>query len=405
MARILIASELGKGYEYASRCGAVIDGLLNNGHHVTFTSRKLEPIEHCFIDESVEWHLAPKIRTKGHRNKPPCSYAELLLESGLSDSQALGIAIRKWHQLIKKTKPDVVVLDHSPTLALALMSYGAKTIPYFHIGSSFTLPPLVEPLPKYLQHDDVHPDRLHYAERTLLKNINDALAATGTFRLIDIRDIFTDYDVHTTWEDLDPFSVITKREYIGPIYHRSAGSIMQWKDSDDKKIFCHIDAKNEATSTLLTALASLNADVICSINVDDRYLGVLRALFKPSQIKLTNHPVSMANLLPRMDLFVGNGGPSLTSHIAMHGIPTIVLPSSTEHQLLCSVAGGESFQTMDSKLGIHSMRAQIATAARLGREKNPMDALGTKFNNYPVGASVNAVIRIAEQLHKEYATS
>lgn len=135
----LLAWELGAGLGHARRLLAVGRGLVADGFDCVMASREL-------------WACADEIHAAGirlvqaphHRGLIPRGvefrargYADMMAACGYQREQALWPTVLGWDGMIDTVRPDVIVADYAPMLALA--AHGR--VPMLAIGDGFVLPP------------------------------------------------------------------------------------------------------------------------------------------------------------------------------------------------------------------------------------------------------------------------
>ena len=145
MSRILFAWELGGGYGHTSRFLPIGLKLRDRNHEVIFVLKDLSHAEMILGRHGFSFLQAPIWLPKmtGLSN-PPLNYPEILLRFGFHNKETLASMVKAWRQLFALVRPDLLILDHAPTALLA--SYGGK-IPRTIIGSGFSSPPRITPMP------------------------------------------------------------------------------------------------------------------------------------------------------------------------------------------------------------------------------------------------------------------
>jgi len=154
-------------------------------------------------------------------NAPPVSFAELLWRQGWSDGSQLRALVEAWVQLIRLFSPDVIVLDHSPTAALAAWATG---LPRALIGTGFEIPPRQTPWPPFPLLEGVTPEQIRQVEHRLLSNANAVLTQMRAPPLRSPGSLYeTDARYLTTVAELDHYGARENERYVGPIGRIEAG--------------------------------------------------------------------------------------------------------------------------------------------------------------------------------------
>ncbi|MEO8567055.1 MAG: udp-glucuronosyltransferase, partial [Betaproteobacteria bacterium] len=95
---------------------------------------------------------------------------------GFLHPSSLAGLCRGWHALIDAVAPDLLVFDYAPTALLATRSLG---LPRVQFGSSFSVPPRMQPMPVYRWWHREDQARVVQSERMVLECANAALARLG----------------------------------------------------------------------------------------------------------------------------------------------------------------------------------------------------------------------------------
>lgn len=135
----LLAWELGAGFGHARRLLTAARGLIGAGFRVRVCQRELWACAEDFLDLGVPNFQAPHHRTQ----LPPGAafrargYADMMAVCGYQSVDGLLPTVLGWDALIDAVKPNVIVADYAPMLALA--AHGR--VPVVALGDGFVLPP------------------------------------------------------------------------------------------------------------------------------------------------------------------------------------------------------------------------------------------------------------------------
>src|SRR3954466_6055754 len=123
MSRVLFAWELGGSLGHLTSLQPLTIEFLKRGHQVFLAARDLSQLQTVFAGIDVTLLQAPwNARCKGIL-QPVITYADLLLNVGFSDANALSSHVSAWKSIYDLVKPDLLVCDHSPTALLAARGY------------------------------------------------------------------------------------------------------------------------------------------------------------------------------------------------------------------------------------------------------------------------------------------
>jgi rhamnosyltransferase subunit B len=149
MARVLLAWEFGAGLGHLNRLLPVGERLAALGHDVTFAvpdpDMARPVIARRFPDGTAPIVSGPRWRPVGDANVrevPTDSFADVLRLFDAHRPPVLRAAVEHWDVVLAKARPDLIVADFAPTLALA-----AAGVPRVVLGNGYTVPPPGRPLP------------------------------------------------------------------------------------------------------------------------------------------------------------------------------------------------------------------------------------------------------------------
>ncbi len=206
-----MAWELGGGLGHVKRLRNLAEPIAARGHQVIFAVRNL--VETAPLLDGLPYLClqAPYFRERHRRTGAfqAASFADVLAVCGFSSVASLFPLVRAWQGLLDLARPQLIVVDHSPTLCLA--AYGAQ--PIMNVGNGFSIPPVdgatFPPLPTDAapvtsedQLLDVVREVQQQRGRPLPETLPELLGATERFI--------------TTWPELDPYREIRQDTMWGP---------------------------------------------------------------------------------------------------------------------------------------------------------------------------------------------
>ncbi len=136
MARLLLGWELGAGIGYARRLSAIADRLAAEGHEPVLALREpaaLPASAHPVLQAPI---VVGRLRP-GTRSFVPAGFADLMACNGFGSADHLSEILDGWEEVIGQARPDLVIAEYAPALALAAW----RRVPCVLIGTPYLMPP------------------------------------------------------------------------------------------------------------------------------------------------------------------------------------------------------------------------------------------------------------------------
>ena len=134
----------------------------------------------------------------------PSTFAHILHNAGFGNVGELRPLVDAWRALFDLVRPDLVLVEHSPTALLASLDRDLRRV---GIGTGFTLPPVMSPLPDWRPHLKNDPARLEREEHVVRLVMNELIADWGVAPLSRVTDLYGRLDERllNTFSELDHF--------------------------------------------------------------------------------------------------------------------------------------------------------------------------------------------------------
>jgi UDP:flavonoid glycosyltransferase YjiC (YdhE family) len=255
------------------------------------------------------------------------TFAHVLHNNGFHCGAELRRRAAAWRALIAADEPDLILAEHSPTALLAASGLPGKRIV---IGTGFTCPPDVTPLPclrPWLPHD---PGELARDEHRVLAAANVALEALSRPPLPALAKLFADADmtVLRTFQELDHYPIRATGHYRGTA--TSFGGVApKWSGCGPPRVFAYL--KPSADCRAVLAELGRAGDVLAFVpGLADADAQRVRA----AGIRLANRPVDMAAAASACDIAVLNGTHGATAAALLASKPIVQLPIYLEQVLI-----------------------------------------------------------------------
>jgi UDP:flavonoid glycosyltransferase YjiC (YdhE family) len=329
MARILFCWELGGASGHLAIIQTVAERLHALGHELHLAATRANMDRAAVFRASalpMTFHAMPAWRHSPRATRDVRTFAHILRNVGYSDPHQLAFQLRTWKTLLRTVRPDVLVCETSPTALLAAKDMDIATVV---IGSGFSIPPRVYPLPDLRFWDPADARALGNDEDELTATINNTLAAAGEAPLSRLRDLFE--ATHTaicSVPELDTYSARPVERYVGEML-KLPGIQPPWPDAP-KRVFAYLKTFPELSRFLGELLR--RRDVCATIYAP----GVPRSVIDPyrcARVCFVDQPVDVGYILRSASLVVTHGH-GLTTQALRAGIPVLSFPLLLEQYIL-----------------------------------------------------------------------
>ncbi len=332
MSRVLLAWEVGADYGHLMRLALLGRELARRGHEPVFALRDLTHVQTLLGGDPFTVLQAPVFLGNVSGLPPPLGPAETLLRVGFLHPQALSGLVRAWRCLLAQVRPDLVVLDLSPTALLATRGLG---LPRLLVGETFAMPPRREPLPPYRWWRPESKLRMAESERHALDGANAVLAGLGEPPLARLADLYaTDEQIATAFAEFDQYpgrdAATEGLHYWGVLPGLQVGVAPDWPQVDGPRVFAYLKPRARDFDKLLDALKALPVSVAVhapglSTAAQRRHLA--------ANLRFHAAPLRMADVCGQAALGICHAGASTTQVLVSAGIPLLLLPEHVEQMM------------------------------------------------------------------------
>jgi rhamnosyltransferase subunit B len=332
MAKILFAWELGGGFGHAGPMRVLADRLAALGHQPFFALRDVVVPALLFRERPypvLQAPFWPKPFDLPGRNHAIASHSDMMALAGYGRADDLAAMVAAWDSLIDLVRPDLVIADNAPTLALATY----ERLPTVFVGYGFTLPPAHAARFPLLRTDTP----LLMAESHLLGNVervqrrrNAAVPSTltslfrGAFRAL------------VCARELDPYPAREDPE-LGPLERMPVPS----PPPAEPALFAYFGGELRRIDSLIQALALMRSPVQVFLRDD----AAVHAPFLAARgVTVHRQAPALADVIPTVSCVLSMGGHT-TSHAALMGgrtqlvVPVHLETEMTAHRLIEMGAG------------------------------------------------------------------
>jgi UDP:flavonoid glycosyltransferase YjiC (YdhE family) len=332
MAKILCVWEFGAGLGHLNRLLPIARRLAAGGHAVTLAVPDPDKVRSADNEAGDgialrRGHAWPAPSGPDARKAPTHSLADTLALFGYGDAARLAAVAGQWRDLLDAERPDLLVADFAPTLALAANGRW----PLVAVGSGFTIPPPGRPLPPLRPWVAQLPESSRATEAEILQAANQVRAAAGGPAVAHLADLFSgDRCFVATLPALDPYAAYRDEAQVPPynVPHIADPPALQARP--DRSALVYLPARHPLLDATLVAVrrTAAEADVYVS--------GGALACFAqsaPAGIRIHAAPLDLGALLPRVRVAVHHAGLGIAHAALLAGTPQVALPSNLERQV------------------------------------------------------------------------
>ena len=396
MSRVLCAWEYGGDLGHVQRLTALAFALRDAGHEPALAFSNLQYAGAAARE--LRCYAAPLTASAERVDPQPASLARVLLDLGFHDAGGIESSIRAWLSLFELEKPDVIVADYAP---VALLAARAAGLPAVTIGSGFSSPPGIHPLPALRPWKALPEGRLAEDDAALVASANRALAALGAqpvaqaSQLLSARD-----DILCTFEELDPFGPREGVEYLGPLDDSMPGDEITWSGDRRARIFAYLKPNHPGFVPIVAALEAVAGQAI--VVAPGLIATQAQALSKPNVVVLPR-AVTLAPVLADCDLCIGHAGLGLTSKALAAGVPTALIPIHLEQFLIArrveALGVSGHLRPLPPNQPFPDLAPWISQLARDEELRSKAKQLSERFTRYsPRAAAARAAARVCAVL-------
>ncbi|HYD67262.1 nucleotide disphospho-sugar-binding domain-containing protein [Azospirillum sp.] len=393
MARVLLAWEFGAGLGHLNRLIAVGRRLAEAGHAITVAVPRraaTAPIVERSLPgttvlEGWSWHVADAATA---RRVPTHSFADVIWLFGYYKEDALAAAAERWRAVLAEVKPDLVIADFAPTLALV----AGADLPRVVLGNGYTVPPPGRPLPPLRPWARAVPKESAAHERQLLDLANRLRRRYGQAPLRHFADLFSGPRTFVcTIPEFDPYGAHRQEPTFTPfnVPRIAAGPPVEARG--DQPIALYLPANHPHLRDAFAAVADCN--LLCHAYVSGMAPEVV-AKHAPPNMAVHRKPLDLGTLLPKARALIHHAGLATAYAGLQAGVPQLVLPANLEHAI--TARGLEGFEAALSVLSAPGTPGAVEGALRrLLGERALWDAAGAAARAVgarPVVDSLAAVV-------------
>jgi hypothetical protein len=327
-----MAWELGGGLGHCVKLAPLAQDLIARGHEVYFAARDVVTAQQFFQNPAVKYLQAPLLSGRPLQLiKQPRSVSQILHNAGFGDDNQLHSLVSAWRSLLELVRPTIIICEHAPFALLASRWIDASRIV---MGTGFSLPPDVSPLPDLLPWLSHPPVDLARQEAVSLDRVNRLLAADRLAPLERLSQLYSDVQesILMTFAELDHHPNRGPAKYWGSWSPRSGASV-EWPMGKGPCVFAYL--KGSVGQWRLESVLDLlrKSPLRTVVHIPDAGPSVVD-LQSPS-LRISSERVDIAAQLKDCNLAIINGTAGAGTQCLLAGVPLLTLPLYME-QLIFS---------------------------------------------------------------------
>jgi UDP:flavonoid glycosyltransferase YjiC (YdhE family) len=264
-------------------------------------------------------HPAPLLQArKAPALEKAVSFADILLQQGFADPDAVTVAVKQWLELFECVKPTTVLCDYAPVAQLA--AYLAN-IPAMQLTNGFDAPPVG--LPAF---DD------HVGDRSRIQGIerlSETIRHVGRSFGMDLTlQAFLEWPrkLSDAIPETDPYGERADFSYAGPFTLSSTVLTPRWPRSGGrhaKRAYAYLRGGLGRVGPVLEALRVAGVTTCCVW--PDASDAALRN-YSDTGIGIDRSPVSLTAVLEQADFVVNYGSGSVVCSTVLAGKAQLMMP-------------------------------------------------------------------------------
>ncbi len=332
MAKILLGWEYGSGMGHIALLMPIAKALQAQGHEIVLGLRDVVGTEPMTRDTGMRVNLVPYLDGKAELKGTTHTLADIFHQAGFMAQNALLSLGVRWHEILSLEKPDLVICELSPTLAMASIG----RIPTVTIGTGYSNPPTGRMMPDTRFWKKDLPLESIQNEQTLQKVICDVRKYLGLKPLPFFSDLFGgEGSFVCTYPELDCYRDYRATPAIGPLnttwYKPDLGAIKH--THPNPSYFAYLNYSSDHLENVLNAL---KASGIAGEAYIRGIPAAQREAWSDERLHIHATPQPMEEILQRVAVCIHHAGISTSEMCLRYAVPQLLLPRHLEQRVNAS---------------------------------------------------------------------
>lgn len=380
MARVMLAWELGGGAGHLHKLQPLIDPLQKRGHSLVAAVKDVAGARRVFGDAGMPIFPAPLWYGSTLGMRPAASFAEVLFRVGYLEPDDIAAQAASWAGLLRLNQVQLLIAEHAPTAIIAARTLG---IPYLTIGTGFSVPPDISPMPSLEPWHRVPPNRLQQADQQATATINKVLDDAAVEPIDNLAALYHSHPtLMLTLPELDHYGVRDNVRYWGPLVGRNRPKPAPvWPSGKGEKVFVYLHPGYRQFNGMLQQL--LKAPYR-SLIVAPGVPGPMASKLSNDRVRLTSQAVDMKAVVKSCRVIMNHAAHGTMAHVFSYGRPMLLLPNFVEQTVL-------AWRASNQKLGLmanpdpskHNYKAMISRFLDSKELFEHTDALAQRYRANP----------------------
>lgn len=369
--RVLFASQLGAGTGHLHVAAAVREAVAGLGGHCDVAVRDPAAAQRMATLAGTAILPAPDHRMAPRKLPPAACWAEALLAAGHEAPDVVAGLVSGWLGLLDALEPDRLVTEYCPA---AILAGRIRGVPTRSIGSGFTVPPALAPMPTLQPWRTLPPDRFEAAEGRILAAFRTALERFGSPPIAELAEL---YPVASTrllnFPEFDHYGLRGPEHCFGPIGTVDRGPAVAGGAQDAPILVAYYHSDYARFPEVLAWLRRTKLPtLLVAPGMTDR----ARRAHSSDRLAIETRQIDLEAALAGARLAVTHGGEGSAAAVLRCGTPLAVIPQYLEQGLLAhrlqaqhlaiSVQDGPDGALPDVQALMEHLRQPAFRAAREG---------------------------------------
>lgn len=333
--------ELGAGFGHVTRINSICNDESLSGARFSFILKDVTKSSLIAKCDHKNLFAAP-IASRNLKELSP-NFSHIMHRSGWDSPASAQYLICAWLNLFELIKPDLLILDHAPSAAIAAKIAGFD---FRHIGNGFEIPPSAKPMPSILRWQKTPTIELNKCDNALNRVINSVFKYFGKEQeSIEISQLFSPENSLIVGSPLsDHYGKRTSKWRYLNLTSTVAPSLQSpnvRKQGKKPSLFFYL---NGDISNIADYLITYSHHFNMLGYLNNAPAGVIAKL-ESAGIECLKQMANLEQLLPMVDLVLCHGGAGTIAQALKAQKPMVLMPVHAEQMM-------SSYQLQHQKLAL-----------------------------------------------------